>query len=180
MQGPETRAPDYLEPVIGWRVWRATQTAEGVALQSAFRNQAWPHGRHLGALCNAFKLPWRQRHEAPQEHCDCGVHALKLDQLAQEYARLQAPGLYFPVLGAVALWGKVVVTENGWRGQFAYPQQLFVPELDRRRHVARRLAESLVGYGVPVHVLETPVDRLDGDYSELRRLSESAGVTRGT
>lgn len=177
MLGHEIQAPDYLEPVIGWRVWRAVQTAEGMVLLSAFRKQAWPHARQFGALCDAFRFPWRQRHAAPQEKCDCGIHALSLDRMAHEYAKLHASGLYFPVLGTVALWGKVIVTEHGWRGECAYPQQLFVPELDRRRHVARRLAESLDGYLVPVHILETPVDKLERDYSELRRVTESTQVS---
>jgi hypothetical protein len=168
-------APDYIEPVIGWRAWRATLSTEGAELISAFHDHRWPQYRQVSAVCRAFQLPWRSRHAAPEERCGCGIYAVGFEPFARGYASLGPPGLYFPVLGTVALWGKVVVTWYGWRAEFAYPQQLLVPILGRRRHVAHRLAAGLARYGVPVHVLETPGEALEKDASELRRLVQDAG-----
>jgi hypothetical protein len=49
--------------------------------------------------------------------------------------------------GQVALWGKVIEGEDGYRAEFAYPKALYVSYLNYR------LVEPLSVYGVPVRVL---------------------------
>jgi len=166
--------PDYIEPVIGWRVWRTRTSNDGTALVSAFHDHRWPFRQHADAVCHAFKLPWRNRHLAPEEGCRCGIYGVAAETFAQGSSSLGPPGVYFPVLGPVAMWGKVVVTRHGWRAEFAYPQQLFVPVLGRRRHAARRLADNLASYGVPVHLLDTPAESLAEDFGEIRRLAAAS------
>jgi len=61
------------------------------------------------------------------------------------------------VVGRVALWGRVIECQRGWRGTHAYPTHLYLvgPALDRRHGPdARTLAGQLAVYGVPVDVLE--------------------------
>ena len=129
----------------------------------------WPLREGVQAECKAFRFPWRRRHEAPDERCSCGIYAVQFDTLAQGYRLMDPLGLYFPVLGTVSLWGTVVATEEGWRAEFAYPKQLFVPVLGRRPQAARRLGRALERYGVSVHVLDTPAETLAEDLTELRR-----------
>jgi hypothetical protein len=56
-------------------------------------------------------------HEAPHVGCTCGLHGTHgLDLLR----RTRCPA----VLGRVALWGRVIEHELGFRGQYGYPQRL--------------------------------------------------------
>ena len=56
-------------------------------------------------------------HRAPAPECRCGLHASPtLDVLR----RTRCPA----VLGRVALWGRVIEHEHGYRARFAYPQRL--------------------------------------------------------
>ena len=58
------------------------------------------------------------------------------------------------VIGTVWLWGKVILTEGGYRAQYAYPHELFVgagldPLAERGK-----VAEGLEGYVGRVRVAE--------------------------
>jgi hypothetical protein len=73
------------------------------------------------------------RHDAPNEHCTCGIYA------ASEIGECP-PGI---VVGKVKLWGKVIPGERGFRAEYAYPSELYVAAdlLDD---------EGLLAYGVPL------------------------------
>ena len=56
-------------------------------------------------------------HEAPHLGCTCGLHGTHdLDPLR----RTRCPA----VLGRVALWGRVIEHELGFRARYGYPQRL--------------------------------------------------------
>jgi hypothetical protein len=61
------------------------------------------------------------------------------------------------VFGRVALWGKVVECERGWRATRAYPSRIYVPA-DTRLGSADEveIAAQLTEYGVPVELLPLP------------------------
>ena len=136
---------------------------------SAIQFSIWRFGVHLTAECKAFRLPWRRRHTAPDENCGCGIYAAHLETLARSYRSLGPPSVFFPVLGPVLLWGTVVVAQEGWRAEFAYPQRLFVMVHGGRRQAARQLGVALERYGVPVHVIDPPADRHGEGLAELLR-----------
>ena len=84
--------------------------------------------------------------------CMCGIYACSAPPPSTD---LFLKGHIF-VAGQVALWGRVVEHENGWRGEFAYPRALFcvtdmpgqeAPASDRQK--ARCLSE-LEEFAVPV------------------------------
>lgn len=54
------------------------------------------------------------------------------------------------VIGEVNMWGKVIVTERGFRGQYAYPRRLIVLGRDGDR--VAEIAGELSIYGVPVEI----------------------------
>ncbi len=61
----------------------------------------------------------------------------------------------WPVIGEVALWGRVVECTGGWRASLAYPKRLYVAVMgDRRARSAPRVAKHLERYGVPVGVID--------------------------
>jgi hypothetical protein len=106
--------PDlYAEPLIAWRTW----------------NMTWQRRRLRLAPVGDYRKPWRPRdpvravcarrrsHVAPDPTCTCGVHASKS---VAGLRRAHGP----VVLGTVALWGRVIEHELGYRASFGYPQRL--------------------------------------------------------
>jgi hypothetical protein len=63
------------------------------------------------------------------------------------------------VIGRVALWGSVVEGQRGWRGEVAYPIELFVPASAvvqsgfRRRAYVDEIVLGLEAYRVPVDLV---------------------------
>jgi len=106
------RAPDFVSPVVGCRVWQWD-----VAGLKSLNGVEWIPGEPFTAQCRI-----RGCHEAPRSDCTCGVYAAKtldhLRRIGYTQDRFQ---------GEVWLWGTVVEHEGGWRAQFAYPKTFFVP-----------------------------------------------------
>ena len=117
--------PDYISPIIGYRVWRW----DAAGLKS-LNGKLWSPGQPLAAVCrvagretfdgraeNAKNAP-----ELPQTNCTCGIYAAKTFHhlCSVGYAKC---GIH----GEVYLWGTVVEHEQGFRAQFAYPKSLALP-----------------------------------------------------
>lgn len=159
-------APDYAAPLIGWRSWAAVEDDHGIALRSVVFATRWPPRERLEAVCAhrarsrlLARLLRIDPHEAPDEGCECGIYAACTPDLALRYLDRHAllGWARSPLIGRVALWGRVIECERGWRSTFAYPTQLFLLRagLSRRQgRDARALAGQLAVYGVPVDVLE--------------------------
>lgn len=156
-------APDYMEPLVAWRVW-SIHPAEGEArLRSLVHTDClWEPGRARGADCQATLSGGLSRpHRAPHPDCVCGIHAF-----TDRGAAIAALGDTGDdpdgalVVGRVRVWGRVVVCEHGYRAEWAYPDALWVPFVDGDRHAgwrADRTCLALGRYGVPVRAL--PTDR---------------------
>ncbi|HZD79905.1 MAG TPA: hypothetical protein VE646_07685 [Actinomycetota bacterium] len=132
------------EPIVAWRAW--TLFSRGHHAELRLRpivggRRSWPPRRPAGASC-----PRRCR-PVPGVDCVCGLYATH-DPLALRHARDPA------VVGTVALWGRVVEHDLGYRASRAYPQRLALVchlcfwqwGLDRARpdHVARLRGGRLV------------------------------------
>ena len=165
-----TAAPDYFEPVLGWRVWSLSVADGRARLASHISPSVWPPGQALVATCDAqrrhLRRPWRLQptgHAAPDSRCTCGVHAMGavgslstyLPPPSRPYAWMRP--LVHQVIGRVALWGDVVEGSRGWRAARAYPNELWLPQVDvDRREVAgaAAFAIDLADYRVPVHLCD--------------------------
>jgi preprotein translocase subunit YajC len=116
--------PDYISPVVGFRVWQWDATG----LRS-LNGEKWFAHQPLSAVCRADAcgsiagLPKATHNpaELPSFGCTCGVYAARtMEHLRQcGYRKLG-------VHGEVYIWGTVVEHERGWRAQFAYPKTLFL------------------------------------------------------
>jgi hypothetical protein len=155
-------APDYCEPIVGWRAWRAVQRQGDVYLMSLFHRDRWPAFEPLAGTCRSRKWSWprrRVRHASPNADCQCGIYASTLKVAATYVEEPGADRWSFPaertVIGQVALWGDIVECADGWRASLAYPRRLFVPAEARTRDAAY-LMQQLARYGVPVEVIEAP------------------------
>lgn len=136
--------PDGITPVVGWRAWEVTY---GTALHSLHSEFVWTPGKPTRAKCTVAK----RRHApascrcpldaAPAANCTCGIYAARsLDTLPDDYIT-DRNGF---VLGRVALWGRTIVHDDGWRGELAYPQAFFL------RPDQEQLRPELVPFGVPI------------------------------
>jgi hypothetical protein len=103
------------EPVVAWRTWGLTGRRDGTNLRLrpvAVRAKPWPVMRPTEAICRRG-----HRHRAPDVACTCGLHGTHETDVLRH---TKTPS----VLGRVALWGRVVEHELGFRAQFGYPQRL--------------------------------------------------------
>jgi preprotein translocase subunit YajC len=116
--------PDYISPVVGFRVWQWDATG----LRS-LNGEKWFAHQPLSAVCRAdacgsisgLSKATHNPDELPCFKCTCGVYA------ARTMEHLNQCGYQkFGVHGEVYLWGKVVEHERGWRAQFAYPKALLL------------------------------------------------------
>ncbi|HEX6230493.1 MAG TPA: hypothetical protein VF029_02140 [Actinomycetota bacterium] len=105
-----------VEPILGWRTWALSGSSGGgdLRLLPIGRHGApWPPRTPAEADCRR-----RRAHgEPPAPDCRCGLHATHLPGPLRQ-ARDPA------VLGRVALWGRVIEHERGYRARYAYPQRL--------------------------------------------------------
>ena len=163
-------APDYIEPTVGWRVWRVADAGSGARLLSVAYDVPWPPRSELVAEC--FRRPRvrlrlrRARacdHAAPRERCTCGIYAAGRPEGLAHY--LDDDGweqhtrwpLVHRVIGRVFLCGQVIECEHGFRASHAYPAHLYLPRRDGHDRPLRRLnkiASALGEYGVPVEFLD--------------------------
>ena len=75
------RAPDFLAPSVGWRVWAVVEQMGQLRLASVLYPTVWPTRDELVADC----LASGGAHDVPHAHCLCGVYAASQVGLAVSY-----------------------------------------------------------------------------------------------
>jgi hypothetical protein len=103
------------EPVLAWRTWALSGRRDGTDLllrPVAGRSRPWRPREPAEAACKHARL-----HAAPNVDCSCGLHGTRAIDVLR-WARSPA------VLGRVALWGRVIEHDLGFRAQYGYPQVL--------------------------------------------------------
>ena len=101
------------EPLVVWRSWRLCLQREAPRIcPIGDHGHPWSPFAPLKAACAR-----RRFHPAPAPGCACGIYGLK-DVMVLGSTRSPA------VIGTVALWGRVIEHQLGFRGEFAYPQRL--------------------------------------------------------
>lgn len=170
------QAPDYVEPIVGWRLWHVVERQGALRLCSPLYRTVWAPRREMVAACRrgvesrALSIsPGAPRHSPPYGRCSCGIYASQTPGQAAAYlSRLfrQREDVLHRVIGHVSLWGTVVECERGWRASHAYPRQIYVPVPGKRRRLStvgglRRpalppaeIADALAEYEVTVELVE--------------------------
>jgi hypothetical protein len=158
-----SQAPDYLEPVLGWRGWLVVKTRHGLRLRSAVQPFLWPPRHAFVAECHRpgpFARHSRSTHPVPEPRCGCGVYATRDPEPALSYAVASARrvGALAAVVGQVSLWGRVAEAEAGWQASHAYPRRLFLVwgPAGRDGDPARLTDELQETYGIPVERVVPP------------------------
>lgn len=94
-------------PIIAWRTWKLSSDGSG-RLIGVYQAYSWPR-MPAKAVC---------AHSGhPASGCQCGWYAMK--------ARPSEVGPD-QIIGKVALWGKVISHQHGYRAEYAYPIELFL------------------------------------------------------
>ena len=164
-------APLYVEPILGWRTWQLDTDADRGSLPiGQFRPRGWIPGTDQAAVTEEsgqFRLVsggatvWRPRerltaccraardHKAPDPKCMCGIYAARTHQILRGMGYAAGPDDHYApdLVGELWLWGRMMVSDEVLRAEFAYPKRLVVPYL--RWRWARPLEET---YGVPVEI----------------------------
>jgi hypothetical protein len=111
---PRLEVDRVAEPIVAWRAWSLSGWRNGshLLLRPVARRGPWKPLEPATAGCRHNPL-----HDPPALDCHCGLHASPTLDILR---RTRCPA----VLGRVALWGRIVEHERGYRGQFAYPQRL--------------------------------------------------------
>jgi hypothetical protein len=126
-----------IEAIEAWRTWTLTGRRDGSNLRLrpvARRRPVWRPMLPVEAVCKLARM-----HEAPNPDCTCGVHGVR-DLTTLRRTRNPA------VLGRVALWGRVIEHELGFRARFGYPQRLrLICPICFWRHGPERSAPNVVG-----------------------------------
>jgi hypothetical protein len=165
-----TAAPDYCEPIVGWRLWSIVTDGARARLAGHICPAVWHPGSEFVAACDAtrreLRRPWRVHptgHAAPAPGCTCGVHAMdRAAYLATYVPPVNRPYAWMrplvrQAIGRVSLWGDVVEGARGWRASRAYPAELWLPAADVEGDAVDgigSIAADLADYGVPVQVCE--------------------------
>jgi hypothetical protein len=156
----------YIEPAVAWRTW-VLNPMEGIPrLHSVTRKHAnspysidrtpWPPYQPLRGECSS------EHEEVPGESCSCGIYATA--SLIEAWSwltwnfRVSSEVKWRTAVGLTYLWGDVLEYSMGYKAQYAYPKELWLPpnswrtDNDRRDEVAREFSD---GYGIPVTPIET-------------------------
>jgi len=145
------RIPDLVQVITAYRAWRAESVNGQVRLFALGMDVVWEPRQKVEAECIQWASwmmrrlssneAWPREHEAPDFHCCCGIWGFKsVENLLSALGQGYKPS----VIGKVSLWGRVIETENGFRAQYAYPEELWTWS-------AESSAEELgLLYGVPV------------------------------
>ena len=122
--------------LMGYRWWFAAKWPRNGWHLRSVAMQVWWDGPHLRAPTPPRDL---ERWDGESLLClgpvrgEGGIHAFKTEPLALSWGKafrtwaIGRPQDDYPVWGTVALWGKVVEHEDGYRAEHAMIQRLIVP-----------------------------------------------------
>ena len=143
--------PDSIVPIVGWRRWLVWGMSDPDSANPEIRlgsvpkvDCRWFPNKATPAQCRKQEVC----RNAPQEGCTCGYYGLSTKAFREWFTAGAFPP--FVVVGRVSMWGKVIVCQRGWRSQFAYPKELFLPRDVWRSPTYERYLDALSVYGVPV------------------------------
>lgn len=162
--------PDLIEPIIGWRCWGINKDGTLRALTSPHAylgfgyhswGVEWPPRKTAAAACEKLERsgfyriirelspdrePPKNCEHVPEESCSCGFYAARRLRDVPNYEHGVAYGL-------VAMWGKVIEHNGGWRAQYAYPVNLTVLDhYEWKGETGAILNRIRDLYGVPVRL----------------------------
>jgi hypothetical protein len=118
-----TRAPDLIEPVVGFRNWRILRTGPARGeLSSPYFPVTWSEPV-MRAECRRWRTPEAlldAPHAAPHPECGCGIRAYHAP--TGEFSKVD----YRAVSGIVTVWGRIDIGADEMRAELARVEALAV------------------------------------------------------
>ena len=157
--GVRGQGKTHLGYLTAWRFW----VLQHGRLRGIGHQVVWPQGTPLAAVCLA-DMRHKKSTPFPVWHCTCGIHG-GLPHSLNAIIGQPHPNWWDErlVLGTVALWGRVVTHQDGYRAEFGYPVQLFAEFRGSSSFLAlhpRTAAALRKRYGVLIGTPEEAVFRL--------------------
>ena len=144
---PLTPAPDFIDPVVGYRQW----CLSGDLLRSPYSRTPW----YMPQLSAACDLGTHGTATAPGTDCTCGIYAYY-----EPCPRTASLGSADLVAGAVVMWGDIELHGNGMRAAHCRIVALERPQLPgRKRKAVDRVAAALTLPLVAHHKLAAEATR---------------------
>lgn len=98
------------------------------------------HFPPMEELPEGYHWSWEEvEHTVAEAGCSCGIYVVQ--DLKNTFSYMQRNA----VVCEIALWGQTTVANRGARGQYAYPQKMYVPE-----HLERMASAVAELYQIPV------------------------------
>jgi hypothetical protein len=141
----ESRLPDLIEPIVGFRNWRIFRTGPA-ELSSPYLPVVWSEPV-VRAECRRWRSPedlLRETHAAPHPDCGCGIRAYQTP--TGDFSKVD----YRAVSGIVTVWGRIEIESDEMRAELARVEALGVyrrwsrRQQDAVREVASRLGADIV------------------------------------
>jgi hypothetical protein len=154
----ESRLPDVIEPIVGFRNWRIFRTGPAAwELSSPYLPVLWSQPV-VRAECRRWRTPedlLREPHAAPHPDCGCGIRAYQTP--TSEFSKVD----YRAVSGIVTLWGRIEIDRGEMRAEQARVEALGVYRRWSRRQqdAVREVASNLGVEIVDLHDLDIAATR---------------------
>ena len=157
----------YIKPALAWRCWLLPNvlypqlcSVTNWTADKPDRRKAWHFRTPFEATCGLH-----EDHSVPDIDCNCGLYgttdifeAVKFSSHNQTTSPNPWKG-HPAVIGLVKFWGEVIEYSRGYRAQFAYPHELWIPkpiwktnEKMSLQDIAEWLSEA---YGVPCSLVDS-------------------------
>lgn len=149
----ESRLPDVIEPIVGfrnWRIFRSGPAAHG--LSSPYLPVLWSEPV-VRADCRRWRSPedlLSEPHAAPHHDCGCGIRAYHAP--TSDFSKVD----YRAVSGIVTLWGRIEIDRDEMRAELARIEALgvYVRWSRRQQEAVREVAGNLGVDLVDLHELD--------------------------
>ena len=157
----ESRSPDMIAPVVGFRSWRIFRDGPARGELSSPNFPVTWSDRVLRAECRRFRRAedlLQRPHTAPDPVCGCGICARHAP--TDDFSRVDYQG----VSGIVTAWGRIEVDRDGMRVEYARVEALglYSRWTRRQRQAVERTAGELGVDLVDLHDLGAAA----GEYGE--------------
>lgn len=129
-----------LSYVETWRFWKIDRDDKGLCLRSVIVAQNWPKGELLKARCYRTQIrnQDRCRHDAVNElptfRGECGIYGYRTATQAYNTS-LHEDLMKGRVIGTVALAGRGIDHDFGYRAAYAYPLTLVAAGCSKGGHI---------------------------------------------
>lgn len=117
-----------VEPLLGYRGWHVVNTGDGsgLALKSLHVSYIWD--RQVEAFCHQQAVLFRRGSHigsiSPDLACSCGIYAQLPEHPLTEWDKVKKGRVC--ASGTIAMWGRIIQCERGYKAQFAEIQSPLV------------------------------------------------------